>query len=201
MKTNIILALLCLVTFTNCTKSDKTTANLKEAIIGETTASSKYAAFAQEAYIQGNEAIAKLFKATSISEAIHAANHKMVLFELGVTFDNSSAPYEVKSTAENLQVALNGENYEVSTMYPQFLAEAISASEVKATQSFQYALDTEKKHQILFTKAIDASKGETINTLSLNYMVCPLCGNTYEKEKVDDKCAFCQTSKDLFVGI
>ena len=201
MKNIVFMALLCLITFTSCSKSGKTIANLREAIIGETTASVKYATFAQEAAIQGDTAISHLFKATSISEAIHAANHKKALLELGEDIDISPSTYDVKSTTLNLQNALEGETYEVVKMYPQFISEVNRATEANVAQSLQYAFDTEKKHQILFTKALEAIKNSNTTTLTHHYMVCPLCGNTYEKEGVDNKCAFCQTSKDLFVGI
>lgn len=200
---NSFLVFICLLTFTNCTKttSTKTIANLKAAIIGETTASEKYAAFAKEAAISGNDTIEKLYRATSISEAIHAANHRKALLELGEHIDNFTTNYQVKSTVENLQTALDGETYEVVTMYPQFLTDALNEDEKLSIQSFQYAIDTEKRHQILFTKALEATKQNNKKILAFEYLVCPICGNTYEKESVDDKCAFCQTSKELFVGI
>lgn len=203
MKKSFALTLLCLVTFASCTKSkpNNTIANLKAAIIGETTASAKYAAFAQEAALSGNNTIEKLFKATSISEAIHAANHRKVLLELGESIENFSTTYQVKATLENLQFALEGETYEVVTMYPPFLASASSEKIEKAIQTFQYAFNTEKRHQSLFSKALEATKQNKKSTLSCNYMVCPICGNTYEIEAIDNNCAFCKTSKSLFVGI
>lgn len=203
MMKSYFFAFICLLALTNCTKSKptQTIANLKAAIIGETTASAKYAAFAQEAAVYGNDTIENLFKATSISEAIHAANHRKVLLEMGETIENFSTSYQVKSTNENLQSALEGETYEVTTMYPPFIEKANSEAVEKAQLSFQYAFDTEKKHQELFTKALEANKRHNRSNLSYNYLVCPICGNTYEKESVEDKCSFCQTSKDLFVGI
>lgn len=202
MKT-IFTAFLSLLLLTNCTnpKPNKTIANLKEAIIGETTASAKYAAFAQEAAVYGNDTIENLFKATSVSEAIHAANHRKALIQLGETIDNFSTSYKVKSTNENLQIALDGETYEVTSMYPPFINSASMETQEGAKQSFKYAFDTEKKHQILFTKALEANKRNNRSNLSYNYFVCPICGNTYEEESLEDKCAFCQTSKELFLGI
>jgi rubrerythrin len=58
---------------------EKTLNNLRTAIIGETTASQKYAAFSQKAKQEGYSKIAILFEAISQSEAIHAANHKRAL--------------------------------------------------------------------------------------------------------------------------
>ena len=57
-------------------KPVNTIRNLKDGIKGETTASFKYAAFAEKAKKEGQIAVAKLFEAASKSESIHAANHR-----------------------------------------------------------------------------------------------------------------------------
>jgi hypothetical protein len=90
-------------------KSTKTIKDLKEGIKGETTASAKYAAFAQKARTEGQYTIAKLFDAASKAESIHAANHTRTLNEMGEKMENVTPQFEVKTTAENLQSALEGE--------------------------------------------------------------------------------------------
>ena len=49
--------------------------NLKEAIIGESTAETKYRLFAEKAKKEGLKEIKKLFSAISTAEAIHIKNH------------------------------------------------------------------------------------------------------------------------------
>jgi rubrerythrin len=201
MKNIFLFALVSLIAFAGCNQSKplKTIENLKAGIKGETTASAKYAAFAQKAREEGNDTIAKLFDAASKSESIHAANHKKVLEELGEKMEDFTPEYEVKTTAENLQAAIDGETYEVTTMYPQFLADAKAEKVEKAEKSFTWASDTEKKHQEFYTRALEAINHE--NTLPFEYAVCPVCGNTYDKANMDAKCAFCQTGSDKFVSI
>jgi len=63
--------------------NSKTIENLKAAFKGESTASAKYAAFAEKAKAEGYTQIAIMFTATSKAEAVHAANHKSVLVKLG----------------------------------------------------------------------------------------------------------------------
>ena len=109
--------------------------------------------------------------------------------------------FEVKSTAENLQAAITGESYEVETMYPQFLADANSENVEKAMKSFKWALETEKKHKIFYTKALEALNSKTENTLPVAYSVCPVCGNTYDIANADANCAFCQTPQSKFLVI
>lgn len=192
-----------MIAFSGCNQSKpvKTIENLKAGIIGETTASAKYAAFAQKAQEEGYSNIAILFEAASKAESIHATNHKKVLEGLGEKMDDFTPEFEVKTTAENLQAAIEGESYESSTMYPQFLEDAKIEKVEKATKSFNWALDTEKKHQKFYSNSLEALNSVTENTLPAEFAVCPVCGNTYDIATLDDKCAFCQTSKEKFISI
>jgi rubrerythrin len=203
MRNILFLALIGLIAFSGCNKPNpvKTIENLKAGIKGETTASAKYAAFAQKATEEGHVNIAKLFAAASKAESIHAANHKKVLEGLGVKMDDFTPEFEVKTTAENLQAAIDGESYEVSTMYPQFLADAKTEKVEKAQKSFNWAFDTEKKHGDFYAKALEALNASSENTLPAEYAVCPSCGNTYDNAKLDEKCAFCRTDKAKFIAV
>jgi rubrerythrin len=203
MRNLILIACIGLLAFTGCKQATpvKTIENLKAGIKGETTASAKYAAFAQKAREEGNDTIAKLFDAASKSESIHAANHTKVLEELGEKMEAFTPEFEVKTTIENLQAAIEGETYEVTTMYPQFIADAKAEKVEKAVKSFTWATDTEKKHQEFYGKALDALKMNSEKTLSFEYAVCPVCGNTYEMATLDEKCAFCQTPREKFIRI
>lgn len=201
MRNILLIALVSLIAFTGCnqTKPVKTIENLKAGIKGETTASAKYAAFAQKAREENHESVAKLFEAASKAESIHATNHKKVLEALGEKMEDFKPEFEVKTTAENIQAAIDGETYEATTMYPQFISDAKTEKVEKAVKSFTWAFDTEKKHQQFYTKALEALKAKTENTLPLAYAICPVCGNTYDSAKMDQKCAFCQTKKEKFI--
>jgi len=195
MKKILFFTLIALFALMGCsqTKPVKTIENLKAGIKGETTASAKYTAFAQKAREEGNDTIAKLFDAASKAESIHAANHLKVLEELGEKMDEFKPEFEVKTTAENLQAALDGETYEVNTMYPQFIADAENEKVMNAVKSFNWASDTEKKHQQFYKNALQALNTQAENTLPFEYAVCPVCGNTYDKANMDAECAFCMT--------
>lgn len=201
-KSLFLVAVVALVAMVGCqTKSVKTIENLKAGIKGETTASAKYKAFAEKARTEGLDTIAKLFDAASASEAIHAANHTKVLVELGEKMEAFTPEFEVKTTAENLQAAIDGESYEVATMYPEFIKVATDEKVDKAVKSFTWAVDTEKKHQGFYSKALEALNQSKENTLAFEYLVCPVCGNTYDKASVETNCGFCQTSSDKFLSI
>ncbi|WP_243348874.1 rubrerythrin family protein [Parabacteroides sp. FAFU027] len=201
MRNIFVLALISLIALTGCkqAKPVKTIENLKAGIKGETTASAKYAAFAQKAKEEGHDAVAKLFEAASKAESIHAANHTKALEALGEKMEAIKPEFEVKSTAENLQAAIEGESYETTTMYPQFLKDAQTEKAEKAEKSFTWAFDTEKKHLEFYKSALNALNAKTEAQLPAGYAVCPVCGNTYDAAKVDEKCAFCMTPKEKFL--
>jgi rubrerythrin len=204
MKNLFVLSLiLSFMAFTSCNnvKPVKTIENLKAGITGETTASAKYAAFAKKAMEEGNDTIAKLFEAASKAESIHAANHTKVLEELGEKMEPVTPQFEVKTTAENLQAAIDGETHEFEAMYPDFITAAKEEKVEKAVKSFTWALDTEKKHAEFYKIALTTLKTGSETGLPSAFLVCPVCGNTYEAVTADNKCAFCQTEKGKFIAI
>jgi rubrerythrin len=183
--------------------TSKTIENLKAGIKGETTASAKYAAYAKKAGEEGFIQIQKLFEATSKSESIHADNHTKVLEKMGAKMETITPEFTVKTTAENINDAITGEGYEVATMYPGFITDAQNDKGDDAIKSFQWAMETEKKHHELYSKALEALNKKTVKKLSLVYFICPKCGNTYTSEslKSNESCEFCGTGKDRYIEI
>lgn len=181
------------------TKAVKSIEGLKAAYNGESTASAKYAKFADAAKKEGLNNISKMFMATSRAEAVHAANHKKVLIKLGETVgDPAIGKFEVKTTAENLADAINGETYELTTMYPGFINSAISEKENGAKKSFTWAMDTEKKHNDFYKKALASLKAGTEKSFPGEWYICPVCGNTYDVNSLKAVCDFCMTPKAKF---
>jgi rubrerythrin len=197
-----LVVILTIGFLTGCTgKPAKTIENLKAAYNGESTASAKYAAFAEKARAEGLDTIAVMFMATSKSESVHAANHKKVLEKLGENVEGPQiGTFNVLSTAENLGDAVKGETYEIDTMYPGFIEEAKKEKSSDAVKSFTWASDTEKKHQLFYKTAIDALNGGGEKSLPDKWYVCPVCGNTYNSTAVADACDFCMTPKGRFIA-
>jgi rubrerythrin len=179
----------------------KTIENLKAAIKGETTASAKYAAYAEKAKEEGFMQIAVLFRATSKSEEIHAQNHTKVLTALGETMEPIKPEFEVKTTKENLEDAVKGEKYEVETMYPDFIKTSTADTIADATNSFYWAMNVEKNHANLYQIAIDALAAKNLSKMQNEYFVCSTCGNTFAAGKIDELCAICATAKDKYISI
>jgi rubrerythrin len=162
----------------------KTQDNLKIAFAGESQANRRYLAYARKAEEEGYPQIAKLFRAAAEAETIHAHSH---LRNLG----------EVKATAENLETAIAGENYESVTMYPDFIAVAQQEDENKALTSFRWALEAEKVHEQLYRQAL---AGLGIETETYDYYVCPICGYTHGRN-APDKCPVCGTPGTRFLRV
>jgi len=199
------IALVCLVGLICCTtqtKRGKTIQNIRLGIETETTASLKYAAYSQKAWVEGLDTIAKLFAAASKAEAIHASNHASVLKTFKADMYDFVPKFSVRTTAENLQEAITDETYEVNTMYPMFLKDAKSKSIKKATiESLTWAFETEKKHVVLFKKALEALKTNSEKNLAFEYKICPVCGNTFDSSSVPDTCELCGDSHLLFLDV
>ena len=159
----------------------KTVDNLKAAFAGESQANRRYTAFAKKADDEGYPQVAKLFRAAAAAETVHALSHFKVLGE-------------IKSTAENLQAAIGGENYEVVSMYPEFIQDAEAEGVKKAVSTFTWAWEVEKVHEMLYRKALDGLEGKLPE---VDYYVCPVCGMTHEGPP-PDKCPVCSTPGKRF---
>lgn len=179
---------------------EATITNLLAAYAGETTASAKYAAYAQKAASEGHPRLALLFKATSRSERIHADNHRAVLEEMGKTIPEINPQFTVGTSKENLTDAIAGESYEITTMYPEFLTAANIADNQLALVSLNYAYKTEMKHKPLYENALALLMANQLETLPNQYLICPTCGNTYDGT-APKRCRISMTDGNRFIKI
>jgi rubrerythrin len=162
---------------------ETTEKNLKDAFAGESQAHMKYMVFADRAEREGLPNIARLFRAASFSEQIHASNH---LKTLGVG-----------KTADNLDVAFGGESYEITTMYPEFMQVAEADDEKRALGSMHDAMEAEKVHAALYSRAKTSVVGGT-DMATVVIFVCPVCGYTMEGE-APERCPVCGAPNSKFV--
>ena len=160
--------------------------NLKEAFAGESQANQKYLAFAKKAQEEGLTMVGKLFRAAAAAETVHAQNHLRVDRGIG-------------DTAANLKAAMAGESEEFTSMYPGFVAEARKAGQDKAVETFDLAMQVEKIHHGLYSKAaVNVAAGKDLPYA--NMFVCRGCGNTVENV-APDKCPICGAPKSWFMWI
>ena len=162
---------------------EMTKAILEEAFAGESQAHTKYLAFSAQAEREGFNNVARLFKAVSYAEQVHATTHLRVLRQLG-------------KTADNLEAAIGGETYEIEEMYPAFQAVALMQQEKGAIKANSWALEAEKVHAQMYTAARHAVVSGKDAELGQVY-VCEVCGWTGEGEPPDE-CPLCKAKKDRF---
>ena len=157
-------------------KNDMTADFLRFAYGGESMAHMRYLIWGEHAEKQGMPNIARLFRAISFAEQVHATNHFKELGEQrGGAAVTSGAVFGIGSVVENLQGSIDGEVHEIEQMYPVYLQTAQFQKESGAERSFRYALEAEKIHAKMFKAAQDVAK--TGKDMALDDMhICPVCG-------------------------
>jgi rubrerythrin len=158
--------------------------NVKAALAGESQAHIKYLAFAEKAAAENLPNVARVFKAASTSEQIHARNHLKTLSGIG-------------GTKENLAAAVAGEDFEVEEMYPAYIVVAQAQGEKTAEVWLNAALQAEKVHRGIYQAARKTlESGQDIAFKAVH--VCSMCGFTMEGE-APDKCPVCGAPREKFV--
>lgn len=112
----------------------KTLENLKAAFAGESQANRRYTLFSRIARLEGKEAAAAAFDRASAEETAHALGHLAYMSAFG-------------ATEENLDNAIEGENYETTDMYPQFAQVAEDEGYPEIAHYFRSVGGYEKSHR------------------------------------------------------
>ena len=120
----------------------KTERNLWNAIVAEALAYLRYNAYAHRALEEGHPEVAQVFQEVAGAETIHGLNH------LRVSGD-------IAGTLENLRTVTTGEAKELSAIYPRMIQEALDEGRTDAAESFNLALQRERRHLEAFTQALD----------------------------------------------
>ncbi len=160
--------------------------NLKEAFAGESQANRKYASFAEQADSEGFKNVARLYRAASEAESIHARRLLRVLGAIGPTTDN-------------LKKSVEGETHEFTGMYPAFIKGAEGEKKSEAITAFTYAMKAEEVHAGLYKRALDAVQGKRDLVVG-KVSVCTICGNIVFGEP-PEKCPICSAFKKKFQEI
>jgi rubrerythrin len=172
-----------------------TEANLRSAFAGESQAYMRYFLYAERARDKYPNT-SRLFEAIAYAECVHARNHYRNIRSKGEAVTVSMAGFGSESTLEDLQIGIDGENFEVEEMYPAYLEVAHAQKEYAAEISFRYALEAEKTHAVFYERAKKSI--EAGNDIDLGPIcVCSVCGHTVEGE-APEKCPICKAKKDKF---
>ena len=132
-----------------------TQANLEAAFGGESMANRKYLFFSDVAKQLGNSELAKLFRDTANQETEHAFAHFRLLHPELVVADPAALSDSQKQAilSRCLELAIEGETYEYTTMYPEFAAQARSDRDSGAEAEFSEQITESQQHAGVFRTA------------------------------------------------
>ena len=120
-----------------------TIANLEAAFAGESMAHIKYRYFAKLAREAGAEDVAKVFEETAAQEVLHAFGHLDLLF-----------PKAQMTPEKALQMAIDGETYEYTEMYPKFRHLAQEEGNAAAVAEYDEQIEESRVHAETFQRTL-----------------------------------------------
>jgi rubrerythrin len=167
-------------------KGSKTEANLKAAFAGESEARNKYTYYASKAKKDGFVQISALFEETANQEKEHAKLWFKLLDGIG-------------DTAENLQHAADGENWEWTDMYAGFAKTAKEEGFGEIAGLFEGVAAVEKVHEERYRKLLGNVQKELVFSKSGDVMwQCSNCGHIAIGKKAPELCPVCKHPRDYF---
>ena len=120
-----------------------TVKNLEAAFAGESMAHIKYRYFAKLCRAAGDEDSARTFEETADQEVQHAWGHLDLLY-----------PAATMSPAKCLQMAIEGETYEYTEMYPSFRHAAEAEGHSAAVREIDGQIAESKEHAARFAETL-----------------------------------------------
>ncbi|MBQ3754684.1 MAG: rubrerythrin family protein [Clostridia bacterium] len=164
----------------------KTEQNLLAAFAGESQARNKYTYFASKAKKEGYEQIADLFLKTADNEKEHA---KLWFKELN----------GIGSTAENLEAAADGENYEWTDMYEEFARVAEEEGFVELAAKFRGVAAIEKRHEERYRALLNnVETNKVFEKSEVKVWECRNCGHIVVGTMAPDICPVCAHPQAYF---
>jgi desulfoferrodoxin-like iron-binding protein len=166
-----------------------TLVNLLKAFAGESQARNKYEYFAKVAQKEGYRDIAAHFQRAADNEKTHA--------KLELSLHNrmvSKSENNFGNTKENLQIAIDGESYENTTMYPDFAAIAKEEGYKEAQVLFNGIGKIEVEHENMYKELLARLEGgkEFESDNDEEAWICEVCGHVHYGKKALKKCPVCK---------
>ncbi len=176
-------------------KGTQTEKNILTAFAGESQARNRYTYFASQAKKDGFVQISAIFEETANQEKEHA-KRLFKLLEGGEAQVSATFPAGViGTTLENLQEAAAGENYEHTTMYPDFAKTATEEGFINIAAIFMAIAVAEKQHEKRYKDlAANIVAGRVFKRETKVTWRCRNCGYLHEGDEVVEECPACAHS-------
>lgn len=173
-------------------KGSQTEKNLLTAFAGESQARNRYTYFASAAKKEGFVQISEIFTETANQEKEHAKRFFKFLEGGEVEITGTFPAGVIGSTLENLKAAAAGEEYEWTTMYPEFAATAREEGFDAIAYVFEMIAVAEKQHGKRYADlAANVEKGTVFKKTGSTTWRCRNCGYVHEGEEAIDICPAC----------
>lgn len=173
-------------------KGTKTEKNLLTAFAGESQARNRYTYFASQARKEGYEQISAIFTETADNEKEHAKRFFKFLEGGEVEVAAAFPAGVIGKTVDNLKSAAAGENYEQSTMYPDFAKTADEEGVTEIASVFRNVAVAEKQHEKRYLAlANNIAKGNVFKREKTVKWRCRNCGYIHEGKEAPEKCPAC----------
>ena len=182
-------------------KGTQTQKNLMTAFAGESQARNRYTYYASAARKEGLVQIAMIFEETADQEKEHAKRlYKFMDGGESAIADGAAFPFgTIASTSVNLEHGAAGENYEWTTMYPEFAKTAREEGFSEIAATFEAIAVAEKQHEKRYLdlkKNVDT--GKVFEKDSPVVWRCINCGYLFEGTKPPAKCPACAHAQSYF---
>lgn len=173
-------------------KGSKTEKNVLTAFAGESQARNRYTYFSSQAKKEGLEQISWIFSDTADNEKEHAKRFFKFLTG-GTALVTAEFPAGViGTTAENLAEAAAGENYEHTTMYPEFARVADEEGFTEIAATFRAISVSEKGHEARYRALLEnLNRRQVFKKEKKVIWRCRNCGYLHEGPEAPDKCPAC----------
>lgn len=167
-------------------KGSKTEQNLWTAFAGESQARNKYTYFASKAKKDGYVQISKIFEETAANEKEHAEIWFKLLNGIG-------------TTAENLEAAAQGENYEWTDMYATMAKEAREEGFDHIAFLFEEVAKIEKEHEERYRRLLKNVEDKLVFSRDGDCVwQCSNCGHIVVGRQAPEVCPVCAHPKAYF---
>jgi len=180
-------------------KGSKTEKNLLTAFAGESQARNRYTYFASAAKKEGYEQISGIFTETADNEKEHAKRLFKFLEGGEVEITAGFPAGIVGTTAENLKASASGENYEYSSMYPEFVKTAEEENFPEIAAVFRSIAAAEKQHEKRYLGLLKNIEERKVFKKDQNTKWrCRNCGYIHEDREAPEKCPACAHPQAYF---
>lgn len=180
-------------------KGTRTERNLLTAFAGESQARNRYTYFASQAKKEGYEQISGIFLETADNEKEHA-KRLFKLMEGGEVQITASFPAGVISdTLTNLKEAAAGENFEHTSMYPEYAKVADEEGFKQIADIFASIANAEIAHENRYRELIkNIEQGKVFRRDEKVIWKCRNCGYLHEGNEPPEVCPACDHPKNYY---